>query len=230
MNPNGIIWSAAIWIIPLVIAIVFHEVAHGLAARALGDPTAQEQRRLSLNPLRHVDPIGTVALPLLLAIAKAPVFGWAKPVPVDARRLPNPRRDMMLVALAGPGSNLVLALVGAVLLGLFTRDIYGVTPGSVSAFVAANLLNFVIINVFLAIFNLIPLPPFDGGHVVAGLLPERLAMRWDKLARFGFPLLIVLLLVLPSLVPGVNIVQRLVAPPAQGLAQWYLSLAGAIGG
>jgi Zn-dependent protease len=136
---------------------------------------------------------------------------------------------MMLVALAGPGSNLVLALIGAVLLGLFTRDIYGVAAGSVSAFVAANLLNFVIINVFLAIFNLIPLPPFDGGHVVAGLLPERLAQRWDRLARFGFPLLIVLLLVLPTLVPGANIVQRLVAPPAQALAEWYLALAGAIG-
>ncbi|KQN90493.1 peptidase M48 [Sphingomonas sp. Leaf231] len=230
MNPNGIIWSAAIWIIPLVIAIVFHEVAHGLAARTLGDPTAHEQRRLSLNPLRHVDPIGTVVLPLMLAIAKAPVFGWAKPVPVDASRLPHPRRDMMLVALAGPGSNLILALIGAVLLGLFTRDIYGVAPGSLSAFVAANLLNFVLINVFLAIFNLIPLPPFDGGHVVAGLLPERLARRWDQLARFGFPLLIVLLLVLPSLVPGANIVQRLVAPPAQALAAWYLGLAGAIGG
>ncbi|KTT70663.1 site-2 protease family protein [Sphingomonas endophytica] len=230
MNPNSVIWSAAIWIIPLVIAIVFHEVAHGLAARALGDPTAEEQRRLSFNPLRHVDPIGTVALPLLLALAKAPMFGWAKPVPVDAGRLPNPRRDMMLVALAGPASNLALALVGAILLGLFTRDIYGVAPGTVSAFVAANLLNFVIINVFLALFNLIPLPPFDGGHVVAGLLPERLAQRWDGLARFGFPLLILLLLVLPSLVPGANIVQRLVAPPAQAVAEWYLSLAGAIGG
>lgn len=230
MNPTGIIWSAAIWIIPLVIAIVFHEVSHGLAARALGDPTAQELRRLSFNPLRHVDPIGTVVLPLLLAIAKAPVFGWAKPVPVDATRLPHPRRDMMLVALAGPASNLALALVGAVLLGLFTRDIYGVAPGSLAAFVGANLLNFVIINVFLAIFNLIPLPPFDGGHVVAGLLPERAALQWDKLARFGFPLLIVLLFVLPQVLPGANIVQRLVAPPAQGLAEWYLSLASTIGG
>ena len=110
MDPSGIIWRAAVWIIPLVLAIVFHEVSHGLAARALGDPTAAEQRRLSLNPLRHVDPVGTVILPLLLALAKAPVFGWAKPVPVDSRRLPHPRRDMMLVALAGPGSNLVLAL------------------------------------------------------------------------------------------------------------------------
>ncbi|MBB3347115.1 MULTISPECIES: site-2 protease family protein [unclassified Sphingomonas] len=230
MDPTGIIWRAAVWIIPLVLAIVFHEVSHGLAARALGDPTAAEQRRLSLNPLRHVDPVGTVILPLLLALAKAPVFGWAKPVPVDARRLPHPRRDMMLVALAGPGSNLVLALVGAVLLGALTPSLYGIQPGSLTAFVAANLLNFVMINVFLAIFNLIPLPPFDGGHVVAGLLPERLAQRWDQLARYGLLLFILLLLVLPSIVPGANIVQRLVAPPAQALTEWYLGLAQSIAG
>ncbi|MBW6526320.1 site-2 protease family protein [Sphingomonas sp. RHCKR7] len=230
MDPTGIIWRAAVWIIPLVLAIVFHEVSHGLAARALGDPTAAEQRRLSLNPLRHVDPVGTVILPLLLALAKAPVFGWAKPVPVDSRRLPHPRRDMMLVALAGPGSNLVLALVGAVLLGALTPSLYGIAPGSLTAFVAANLLNFVIINVFLAIFNLIPLPPFDGGHVVAGLLPERLAQRWDQLARYGLLLFILLLLVLPSIVPGANVVQRLVAPPAQALTEWYLGLAQLIAG
>lgn len=230
MDPTGIIWRAAVWIIPLVLAIVFHEVSHGLAARALGDPTAAEQRRLSLNPLRHVDPVGTVILPLLLALAKAPVFGWAKPVPVDARRLPHPRRDMMLVALAGPGSNLVLALVGAVLLGALTPSLYGIQPGSLTAFVAANLLNFVMINVFLAIFNLIPLPPFDGGHVVAGLLPERLAQRWDQLARYGLLLFILLLLVLPSIVPGANIVQRLVAPPAQALTELYLGLAQSIAG
>ena len=102
MNPNGIVWSVAIWLIPLIIAIVFHEVSHGLAARALGDRTAERLNRLSLNPLRHVDPIGTVVLPLMLAIAKAPVFGWARPVPVDTRHLRDPRRAMMLVALAGP--------------------------------------------------------------------------------------------------------------------------------
>lgn len=232
MNPNGMIWSAAVWIIPLVIAIVFHEVSHGLTARALGDPTADRLKRLSLNPLRHVDPIGTVVLPLMLAIAKAPVFGWAKPVPVDARRITAvpPRQGMMLVALAGPGTNLALALLGAVLLGLYNQDLYAVPPGSLAAFVGANLLNFVIINVFLAIFNLIPLPPFDGGHVVAGLLPERLAERWDGLARFGFPLLIVLLFVIPALFPAANVVRWLVAPPAQALTGWYLGLAAAIGG
>lgn len=230
MNPNGIIWSAAVWIIPLVIAIVFHEVSHGLAARALGDPTAAQLRRLSFNPLRHVDPIGTVVLPLMLAIAKVPVFGWAKPVPVDARRITktNPRTGMMLVALAGPGMNLALALIGALLLGIFAHWVGEPTDGSAAAFIGANLINFLLINVFLALFNLIPLPPFDGGHVVAGLLPERAALQWDKLARFGFPLLIILLLVLPALVPGANIVQRLVAPPAQALTQAYLAIAAAI--
>ncbi|MEH3035701.1 MAG: site-2 protease family protein [Sphingomonas adhaesiva] len=230
MDPNGIIWSAAVWLIPLVIAIVFHEVAHGLAARALGDPTAARLNRLSFNPLRHVDPIGTIVLPLMLAIAKAPVFGWAKPVPVDARNLPDPRRGMLLVALAGPGMNLTLALVGAVLLGLFAQTVDTAPAGSLGAFVASNLVNFLLINVFLAIFNLIPLPPFDGGHVVAGLLPEPLAQRWDRLARFGFLLLILLLFVIPALVPSANIVQRLVAPPAQALTQVYLSIATAIGG
>lgn len=229
MDPNGIIWSAAVWIIPLVIAIVFHEVAHGLAARALGDRTAEEQKRLSLNPIRHVDPVGTVILPLMLAIAKAPVFGWAKPVPVDARRLANPRKGMLLVALAGPGSNLLLAFVGAVMLGVFASSVAAAPAGSAAAFLATNLVNFLIINVFLAIFNLIPLPPFDGGHVVAGLLPERLALKWDQLARFGFPLLIVLLLVLPALFPAANVVQRLVAPPAQALVEQYLKLAAVFG-
>jgi Zn-dependent protease len=229
MDPNNIVWRAAVWIIPLVIAIVFHEVAHGLAARALGDRTAEEQKRLSLNPLRHVDPIGTVALPLMLAIAKVPPFGWAKPVPVDPRRLADPRRGMMLVALAGPGSNLLLAFIGAVMLGVFASSIGQAEDGSFAAFIAANLFNFLWINVFLAIFNLIPLPPFDGGHVVAGLLPEPLARKWDGLARFGFPLLIVLLLVVPAVFPAANVVQKLVAPPAQALVEQYLKLASFFG-
>ncbi|HEV8406421.1 MAG TPA: site-2 protease family protein, partial [Sphingomicrobium sp.] len=112
MNAN-IISEIAVWVIPLVIAIVFHEVAHGLVARRLGDPTAEAKGRLSLNPIRHIDPFGTVVLPLLLAVSHAgAIFGWAKPVPVDFRRLRNPRRDMVLVALAGPGMNLLLAFVG----------------------------------------------------------------------------------------------------------------------
>ena len=230
MNPDNVVWRAAVWIIPLVIAIVFHEVAHGLMARALGDPTAARLRRLSLNPIHHVDPIGTIALPLMLALAKAPVFGWAKPVPVDPRRITamRPRTGMMIVALAGPGSNLLLALVGAIALGTFAAATGPVPAGSLAAFVATNLVNFLLINVFLALFNLLPLPPFDGGHVVAGLLPERAALQWDKLARFGFPLLIVLLLVVPAIWPQANIVARLVAPPAEWLAGRYFALADSI--
>ncbi len=209
---------------PLVVAIVFHEVAHGWAARWLGDPTAAEQRRLSFNPLRHVDPVGTVLLPLALALASAPVFGWAKPVPVDARRLREPRTGMMLVALAGPGMNMLLATVAAVLLALATQD--GLSVGGL---VATVLIQFILINVFLALFNLLPIPPFDGGHVVEGLLPRPLAAQYAKLARFGFPLLIVLLLVVPRLFPGANVVARVVAPPAAWLSHQFLQLAGVVG-
>ncbi|WP_343520687.1 site-2 protease family protein [Sphingomonas sp.] len=230
MNPDSIVYRVAVWLIPLVIAIVFHEVAHGLVARALGDPTAAERKRLSLNPIRHVDPIGTVALPLILALAKAPVFGWAKPVPVDYARLRNPRRDMMLVALAGPGMNFALALVGAILLGLAVLGADGAQPGSVIGFVIENLFNFIAVNIFLALFNLLPIPPFDGGHVVQGLLPPPLAERWAAFGRFGFPLLFILLLVVPSIWPEANIVARLIAPPAQAVTGWYLAVTAAIAG
>lgn len=230
MNPDSIIYRAAVWIIPLVIAIVFHEVAHGLVARALGDPTAAERKRLSLNPLRHVDPVGTVIVPLILAITKMPVFGWAKPVPVDYRRLRNPRSGMVLVALAGPGMNLLLALVGAVLLGLLFALTGEGALGWTGMFAAENLLNFVAVNVFLALFNLLPVPPFDGGHVVEGLLPPALAARWVSLAKFGFPLLFILLLVVPTIWPGANIVERLVLPPAQAVSGWYFAIAAMIAG
>lgn len=230
MNPDSIVYSAAIWLIPLVIAIVFHEVAHGLAARALGDPTAAERKRLSLNPIRHVDPIGTVVLPLILALTKMPVFGWAKPVPVNYARLRNPRRDMMLVALAGPGMNFALALVGAVLLGLLLAAAGGERMGDIGVFVAANLLNFVAVNIFLALFNLLPIPPFDGGHVVQGLLPPAAAERWASFGRFGFPLLFILLLVVPSIWPSANIVAQLIVPPAQMVTGWYFAITAAIAG
>lgn len=230
MNPDSIVYSAAIWLIPLVIAIVFHEVAHGLAARALGDPTAAERKRLSLNPIRHVDPIGTVVLPLILALTKMPVFGWAKPVPVNYARLRNPRRDMMLVALAGPGMNFALALVGAVLLGLLLAAAGGERMGDIGVFVAANLLNFVAVNIFLALFNLLPIPPFDGGHVVQGLLPPAAAERWASFGRFGFPLLFILLLVVPSIWPSANIVAQLIVPPAQAVTGWYFAITAAIAG
>ncbi len=208
-------WKIATWLIPLIIAIVFHEVSHGLVANALGDPTAKRRGRLSFNPIKHVDPVGTVFLPMILAVTGAPVFGWAKPVPVVAKRLRNPRFDMVLVALAGPGMNLLLAVVAA----RFIAALVAIAPqGLFWAFVGQNLLNFMAINVFLAIFNLIPLPPFDGGHVVQGLLPRRLAVHYAKLQRYGFLLLIILLLVIPQLFPGADIVARTVNPPVD----WFI--------
>ena len=212
-------WQLATWLIPLVIAIVFHEVSHGLVANALGDPTARLRGRLSFNPIKHVDPFGTLLLPMILAVSGAPIFGWAKPVPVIAGRLRNPRWHMILVALAGPGMNFLLALVAALLLaGLFALAPTGIAW----AFIGQNLLNFLAINIFLAIFNLLPMPPFDGGHVVEGLLPRRLAVHYRKLGRYGFLLLIILLLVVPMLFPSAKIVERLVGPPANWIIRALL--------
>jgi Zn-dependent protease len=224
MQPGSPVFDIATWLVPLIVAIVFHEISHGWVANAFGDPTARLAGRLSPNPIRHVDPIGTIVLPLVLALAHAPVFGWAKPVPVVAQRMRKPRLHMMLVALAGPGMNLLLALVAAIGLAILTGISDGRSGGA--AFLSANLENFLVINIFLAVFNLLPVPPFDGGHVVEGLLPRPLAARWRRFGRFGFLLLIFLLLVLPWLVPGADIVERLVVPPVQGLIRFYLSLVG----
>lgn len=213
MGPDNIVFRVATWLIPLVFAIVLHEISHGWVANAFGDPTARRLGRLSLNPIRHVDPVGTVALPLLLAVSGAPVFGWAKPVPVIARRMRNPRLHMVLVALAGPGMNLLLALLAAFALALLRWLAPPVGIGW--AFLYLNLVNFLVINIFLAVFNMLPIPPFDGGHVVEGLLPRRLAVRYAKLRRYGFPLLIFLLVLLPILAPSANIVDRVVGPPVR---------------
>ena len=227
---NETLYNAAALIVPLIVAIVFHEVSHGWVANMLGDPTAKEQRRLSLNPLRHVDPIGTVVLPGLLALVKAPVFGWAKPVPVIKQRLRNPRFGMMAVAAAGPGSNLVLAAVGAVLLGLLVRSVGDAQPAEPLRFIALNLSNFLTINIFLALFNLLPIPPFDGSHIVEGLLPPRAAAVYDRLRPFGFPLVFILLIGLPYLIPGFDLVSRIVLPPVQCLGNHYYALAEAVAG
>jgi Zn-dependent protease len=212
---ESLIFGVATWLIPLVFAIVFHEISHGWVALALGDTTARDKGRLTPNPIRHVDPVGTIALPLILAVTGAPIFGWAKPVPVDARKLRHPRKDMMVVALAGPAMNLALALVAAILVALLRTPI--ATGGPVWLFVGYNLVNFVAINIFLALFNLLPIPPFDGGHIAQGLLPRPLALRYAKLSRVGLPLLIFLLLVLPMLNPKLNVVAYIVGPPAHWL-------------
>ena len=231
MNPDGIIWSIATVAIPMILAIVFHEVAHGWMARALGDPTAAEANRLSLNPLRHVDPFGTIILPGLLKLTGAPVFGWAKPVPVDFRRLRNPRWGMVAVAAAGPGVNFILAAVAAIGLGLLVRATDGsVEPGLPVLFLADNLRNFLIVNLFLGTFNLLPIPPFDGSRIVMGILPARLAHAYGKIERYGLLVVFAILVILPYLVPELRLVERLVGPPVQWMAQHLAQLAAAVAG
>ena len=225
MGSDNIVFQVATWLIPLVFAIVFHEISHGWVANALGDPTAREKGRLSPNPVRHVDPIGTVALPLILAVTGGPMFGWAKPVPVVAERLRNPRYGMVLVALAGPGMNLALALTAGVALALL-QAAGPEHPGALLVFLAANLVNFLTINVFLAVFNLLPIPPFDGGHVVEGLLPRPLAVQYAKLRRLGFALVIFLLLVVPMLFPHARVIERVVVPPVKLIIGAIVALTG----
>ena len=219
------LYSIATWLVPLIIAIVFHEVAHGLAARRFGDTTAESMGRLTLNPVKHVDPFGTIILPMLLAIAHAPIFGWARPVPVRSDRMRNPRRDMILVALAGPGMNLLLAVLATfVLAGALALGNSG--PMSAGGLLASNALNFLLINIFLAVFNLIPLPPFDGGHVVEGLLPPPLAASFKRLGRYSLLILILLLLILPMLSPELNIVGKAITPIVTAIARLFLGAAG----
>lgn len=229
---------ALILIPTLVIAIVFHEVAHGFAARALGDPTASERGRLTLNPLRHVDPVGTLLVPGFLALVGGPVFGWAKPVPVDQRRLTNPRFGMMAVAAAGPGTNFLLALIGAVLLGLvmpqglgFGGDGSGtllVDAAGQPAWLATGLFTFILLNTFLALFNLLPIPPFDGSHIVGGLLPRAARGVWDKIQGIGVVLIVVL--IAASWVFGTSWLGLLLDGPVRWVMGNYLSLAVAVAG
>ena len=229
MSPDDTLYRIAIWLIPLVIAIVFHEVAHGYVARLFGDHTAERLGRLTLNPIRHVDPVGTVVVPMVLALAGAPIFGWAKPVPVVADRMRNPRRDMALVALAGPASNLAMATIAAIVFGLaLTWNGGELALTGVSGFIVMNVINFIRINVFLAIFNLLPLPPFDGGHVVEALLPRPLAAEYAKLHRFAFPVMLFLLVVLPTIAPNANVVARVVGPITDAVLDVLQALSGAI--
>lgn len=206
----------------LIVAIVFHEVAHGWAALALGDPTAKEAQRLTLNPICHVDPVGTIILPGFLAMVGAPVFGWAKPVPVNAARLDNPRLAMMAVAAAGPATNFLLALIGAAALGVVS------STGEPGAFVTQGLFSFILINLFIGLFNLLPIPPFDGSHIVEGAMPRRWAVQYEKLRPYGMILFFALIAIAWAF-PAFDVIQRLIGPPVEWLLGQYLAFAAMFG-
>jgi Zn-dependent protease len=182
---GNIIYEIAVWLVPLVIAIVFHEVAHGLVARKLGDATAFRKGRLTLNPIKHVDPFGTVILPMLLAISHAPVFGWAKPVPVNFANLRNPRRDMLWVAAAGPGANLVMAVAWALVLKALPE---GTADAATSMAIVG-----ISVNLVLMALNLLPVPPLDGGRIAMSLLPLPAARAYARIEPYGLFVIVALL-------------------------------------
>jgi len=190
-----LIYSISIWLLPLLFAITFHEAAHAYVARFLGDHTASQLGRVSLNPIRHIDPFGTVLLPGLLLLAHSPfLFGYAKPVPVNFRALRHPRMGMVLVAAAGPATNIALAIAAAL---SFHLVVY--LPPTAAQWTALNLKNAVVINAVLAVFNLFPLPPLDGGRIAVGLLPVALGRWLARLEPYGMTILIGLIIVLPLL-------------------------------
>jgi Zn-dependent protease len=197
--------------IVLIASLTFHEAAHAWTANRLGDPTARLLGRLSLNPAVHVDVIGTIVFPLLAMMTGLPLIGWAKPVPVDMRNLRQPRRDFAVVALAGPVSNLLLATAGAILVNAAMGDGTGAGDGLL---LLATIQFFVVINVLLAVFNMIPIPPLDGGNVLMGILPESMAAAIDRLRPWGFLLLYALMLS--------GILSTIVFPVQRTILNWLL--------
>ncbi len=196
--------------LPIVFAVTGHEVAHGWVARALGDATAERQGRLSLNPIKHVDPIGTLLVPIVLYLLHGAAFGWAKPVPIDWRNLRQPRRDFALVALAGPAANLVMALLWLLLLAIFERGLAPGVGGVLRIMCWAGIMS----NAIIMAINLIPIPPLDGSRVVTALLPARTAVLYNRIGPYGL-LVMVLLLITGTLErllgPVLAIVETLVA-------------------
>jgi Zn-dependent protease len=220
------LYEVSTWVVPVVLAVTLHEAAHGFVAYHLGDDTAWRAGRVSFNPFRHIDPIGTILLPAVLLLSGSRfLFGYAKPVPVNFRRLNRPRRDMVWVALAGPGTNILLAVVSS----LFA-DRLGLVPAAAAVWLDYNLVNSIVINVVLCVFNMLPLPPLDGGRVAVGLLPDALAFPLARLERYGMLILLLFLFVLPFLGQqtgiNLNILGWLIGGPADALYQFVLTITG----
>lgn len=216
MNIESILVNISIWALPVLLAIVLHEVAHGKVADMLGDDTARWMGRLTLNPISHIDPIGTVLIPLVLLVMGSPfLFGYAKPVPVNFNKLRNPKRDMVLVALAGPLTNLALAIASALLLWVAFH-----MPESmrwVAEPLAMMCQASILINVVLFVFNLLPIPPLDGGRVAVGLLPKHLAYQLERIEPYGFFIIIGLLVM--------GVFQTVLGPIIYGIGKALVTLA-----
>ena len=225
---NPILYQISIWAIPAIIAITFHEASHGYVAHLLGDDTAWRQGRVSFNPLVHIDPFGTVVLPIILLLLRSPfLFGYAKPVPVNFRALRHPRMGAILVAAAGPGMNLLMATIAA--LGF---HIVGYVPAPEAQWLAANLKNALLLNVILAIFNLLPILPLDGGRILVGVLPGSLARLLSRAEPYGLLILIGLIFLLPLLAAqlGINLdpISRLIMTSTNSVVGTILWLTGNI--
>ena len=218
-------YTISTWIAPVLIAITLHEAAHGYVAWKLGDDTAKRLGRVTFNPLRHVDPYGTIVIPALLLSFSNFVFGWAKPVPVDFSRLERPRRDMVWVAAAGPAVNIALATASAALMHLLP-----LLPATVDLWVLENLRNSMVINLVLAVFNLLPWPPLDGGRIAVGLLPLKLARPLARMERFGLFVIIGVLFILPyagqEFGVDLNVFPWLIGEPVRFLMGVIAGLAG----
>lgn len=227
MSVAEILLEGSVWVLPVLFAVTLHEAAHGWAAWRLGDDTAYSLGRVSFNPLRHIDPFGTVLMPAMLLLLSGGrfMFGFAKPVPVNFHRLNNPRRDMAVVAAAGPGINFAMAFAAAFLIVPAAA-----LPGTLGSWTAQNLANMVWINILLAIFNLLPLPPLDGGRIAVSVLPNSLALPLQRLERYGLLIVLGLVFLLPligaQLGLDLNVFGWLVVEPSRTLERILLTMGG----